>query len=393
KVDPFKLSGTIFQVNNPGFGAPANVRINDFDSILGRASLRVGRNFLVGNWGLQPFVTASVLHEFAGRVRTNINTTFDAFGTAAGSPGLLAPLDSVGAISSGRIGTYGQFAAGIAGRILETGWLGYVRGDYRVGDRVEGWGVSGGLRYQFTPDVVAARNIVRKGYDPVPEILPQLAGPVSWTGISLGGSLGATWGYSHLDITGAGRVSPDYAGLLVGGQVGADYQFGQVVVGIAGDAAWSNARGGRGCPNVGALFFYNCETTTDFLGMATARVGYAWGRSLLYVKGGAAFADLRERAKDNAGNQPLLGGITLADTTSRPYSAMGWAIGAGAEFAVTTNWSVKAEYMHYELERRQLAFQTPGVAPTSAAHDGDLVRVGVNYRFNLDLGGSPTLVR
>ena len=37
------------------------------------------------------------------------------------------------------------------GQIAGTGWLGYARVDYRNGDRVEGWGGTGGIRYQLTP--------------------------------------------------------------------------------------------------------------------------------------------------------------------------------------------------------------------------------------------------
>jgi outer membrane autotransporter protein len=65
-VDRFSLFGTLFLDASPGLSGPARVRINDFDSVLGRASLRVGRNFVVNNIALQPFFTASVFNEFAG---------------------------------------------------------------------------------------------------------------------------------------------------------------------------------------------------------------------------------------------------------------------------------------------------------------------------------------
>ena len=36
--------------------------------------------------------------------------------------------------SSTRVGTYGQYALGLAGAVLNTGWVGYIRADYRHGE-------------------------------------------------------------------------------------------------------------------------------------------------------------------------------------------------------------------------------------------------------------------
>lgn len=407
-IDRFNLGGTLLLDNNPGFSPPSTARIRDFDSILARASLRFGRNFAVGNFVLQPFVTASVFNEFADRVSTTINTNLDPlFGFPAGSTGL----DSTTAIQSSRIGTYGQFAAGVAGQIVDTGWLGYVRGDYRIGDRVEGFGISGGLRYQFTPEQVAAAiPIVRKGYD-APAAGPSV--PVitamNWSGFSFGGSLGGVWENVRQDLAlngfnlvlfgvprtpQTGRVNVESAGLVVGGQVGYDFQFGSIVVGVGGDVGYVNARGSRSCPTndnvIGVL--YNCETQTDFLAMATGRVGYATERSLFYVKGGAAFGDVRERVTALSGNQSV-GGSANPSVTSTNRIAFGWTAGVGYEFALTSNWSAKAEYMHYELERRRIAYPAVDVFPATtqtADHSGDLVRVGLNYRFNF--GSDPVAV-
>lgn len=379
-VDQLALSGTLILANSPEFAAPSRVNVNDFESVLGRASLRFGRNFVIDGFALQGFATASVFNEFAGNVRTNLNTSFGELDAG------LAPLDTAVVISSERIGTYGQFALGLAGQILNTGWLGFVRGDYRIGDRVEGIGISGGLRYQFTPEQLARTGIVRKGADPDPvAVLPTL---VNWTGFSIGGSLGALRDESEQRVNfGDGtfnRVKPVGAGVLAGGQVGYDHQFGNFVLGVGGDIAYANATGAKTCPTVVGLFF-TCETQTNFLAMATGRIGYASERTLYYVKGGAAFAELRERVRSNTGSEPLIGGGTFQTVTSPDYDAIGWTIGAGVEFALTSNWSAKAEYMHYELEGRSARLRPAdqGIV-ASAEHTGDLVRVGVNYRFAFD---------
>ncbi|WP_238181825.1 autotransporter domain-containing protein [Methylobacterium trifolii] len=392
KVDTLQTGGALFLLNSPSFAAPTSVKVQDFDSILARASLRVGKNVIVGGYALQPFFTASVINEFGGAVRSILQTGVDpVLGTGTGSaPGFYTPLEQSGRLSTYRIGTYGQFSAGIAGQVLNTGWLGYVRGDYRTGERVEGWGISGGLRYQFNPEG-APRALISK--DGAPSFVPSLDGPMVWSGFSLGGSVGGLWSQTRQTqaaffLDDVQTVNPHAAGVYAGGQIGADYQFGSLVVGIAGDAGWTNARGGRSCGTGGGGFVYSCETNTDSLYMATARIGYALDRTLFYAKGGAAFADTSERQRNNFNSQPLY----ILTTGQFPNSAVstfstGWTVGAGFEFAITKNWTAKAEYMHYELDAKRYANfpSQANQAFLSSQNTGDLVKVGVNYRFTLDV--------
>lgn len=385
KVDTLQNIGSFFVAGNPGIAFPTSTKIRDFDSILARGSLRVGKNFVMDGVALQPFFTASVINEFGSPVRTDISTGLGAIGNALGVGGLGA-LDSSARLNTYRIGTYGQFSLGLAGQILNTGWLGYVRGDYRTGDRVEGFGISGGIRYQFNPEL-AARALVTKG--DAPALVPVLDGPVVWTGFSVGASTGGLWSqtqqnaFNFIDFSNR-RADPHAAGVYAGGQVGADYQFGSIVVGVAGDAGWANARGGSGC-SPAAGFFYNCQTNVDALYMATARVGYAFDRTLVYAKGGAAFGETLDRQQSNLGTQSLLGGSPLASTNVTAFEA-GWTIGAGFEYAITKNWTAKAEYMHYELDRKRYAnFGTlANPAFVSTQNVGDIVKVGVNYRFTFE---------
>ena len=107
---------------------------NPFLSELGRAGVRVGTTYVFDNVGLalQPFGTASVWHEFAG----DTMTTF------------ALPATSV-PIGVTRVGTFGQVGAGFSGQVLNTGLIGYLRGDYRVGPNISGYDLVAGLRYQF----------------------------------------------------------------------------------------------------------------------------------------------------------------------------------------------------------------------------------------------------
>ncbi|ACK50841.1 outer membrane autotransporter barrel domain protein [Methylocella silvestris BL2] len=107
---------------------------NPFESALGRAGARVGTTYVFeqAELALQPFVTGSVWREFAG----DTNTTFSAGASSV-------PL------SVTRIGTFGQVGVGVSGQVLKTGLLGFLRGDYRFGEKIEGYAVVAGMRYQF----------------------------------------------------------------------------------------------------------------------------------------------------------------------------------------------------------------------------------------------------
>jgi outer membrane immunogenic protein len=71
-------------------------------------------------------------------------------------------------------------------------------------------------------------------------------------------------------------------------------------------------------------------------------------------------------------------------------SRVGWTVGAGAEYAITNNITIKGEYLYYNLGSHTFQstlagpFATlfPGVvATTKYTFDGSIVRAGVNYKF------------
>lgn len=118
-----------------------NFSFNPIDSLIGRAGVRVGTSFTTGNLGLQPFVAASVWDEFLG----DTTSSFVCNCQLASSSLLPTGVN----ISSTRVGAFGQFGLGTAAQVLNTGWLGFVRADYRTGENIQGWDLTGGIRYQF----------------------------------------------------------------------------------------------------------------------------------------------------------------------------------------------------------------------------------------------------
>ena len=268
--------------------------------------------------------------------------------------------------SSGGVGTYGQFALGTAAVLGNTGWLGYGRVDYRTGERIESWAVNAGLRYQFTPG--PARGSVKDG--PAPAVFSY-----NWTGPYIGAFVGSTWGTEQWRFQDPPNTTPrpDFAGYVVGGQIGYNLQHGRWVFGIEGDYGFTEAHGGVSCPN---QFFFTCEADAHRLASVAGRLGITWGRALFYGKAGFAAGEVSASVHDNTVFIPPVG-------TSDTKWSTGWIAGGGMEFALTDRWSAKAEYTHYDLGSK--TFTTFVGAGATGLTDVDIrgnnVRIGVNYHF------------
>lgn len=396
KIDSFTAVGAAPPV--AGNSISGTVSTSDVKSDIGRLSLRVGTTAQVGNLALQPFVSASLFHEFAGRINSGFATCPNCnFFGGGGVP--FAPASFVANTSTSRIGTYGQYSAGVAGQIVNTGWLGFVRVDYRNGQNVEGWAGTGGVRYQFTPEMIAAVMPVKAKARPM-----AVARPVDWTGVYVGAQAGVGYGRDRIGFVGAADppVGVHTAGILGGGQIGYNYQFANKwVVGVEGDASGANIHGGQTCGGTTGLsafgfpggfspFFMACNSKLNWLASATGRLGYAWERSLLFVKGGAGFTNENVTVNCVVGPAAFVVGAVRgcnnqagAVLTSIGTSAnrAGWTLGFGSEFAFDDHWSAKAEYDYYGFGSRT-ALASDGTTTLSSKTNVQVTKIGLNYRFS-----------
>lgn len=389
KVDSFDAVGLPAPI--PGNNISGRFALDDIQSRIGRATIRVGTSFTAGNLGLQPFASASVFREFADDITSTYQTCLNCIFLNPGG----FPASATVNTSSTRVGTWGQLSLGVAGQVLNTGWLGFVRGDYRRGENLEGWTGNAGVRYQFVPEPppVVAKGVFKA--PPLPVVVP-----VNWTGFYVGGFFGADYGKSDIDFVGTVEGSdPRFAGWLGGGQVGFNYQVNRFVLGVEGDFGRTNASGskacgvatgldGRGFPT-GAFspFFLNCTNELDWVATLAGRIGVTWDRTLLYVKGGGAWTDETVSATCIIGpnNNPnnvrqcynpgrvLVNGFSASDTRA------GWMLGWGTEFALTQNWSAKAEYNFIRFGRHDLTASDGTLL--NVRENVNAVKIGVNYRF------------
>jgi outer membrane immunogenic protein len=215
----------------------------------------------------------------------------------------------------------------------------------------------------------------------MPVKAPPVAAPVfSWTGCHIGIHGGYAWGRKK-DWTEDGIVaaesSHDVDGPLVGGQVGCNIQHERWVFGIEGQASWADIKGGIISQDTTDRFGYHSKA--DILGTIAARLGVAFDRSLLFVKGGLAFARDRHWATESAGAAD----VVVAQTDK--YLRWGWMVGGGWEYAFTGNWSAKIEYnfMHLGRDADPLCpVPGPGACiDLELKQHVHLVKVGINYRW------------
>ncbi len=202
----------------------------------------------------------------------------------------------------------------------------------------------------------AAADLAR----PVPQPYykaPVVAPVFSWTGFYIGLNGGGGFGRSAWDTTGSFNTS----GGVVGGTIGYNYQIGQAVVGIEGDIDWANINGSTN--NFCGL---GCKTSDSWLSTVRGRLGYAADRFMPYITGGAAFGDIKASVPGFAGANS---------------DRAGWTLGAGLEFAVAQNWSLKAEYLYVDLGKFNCGIACGAAVTDNVSFTTNLVRAGVNYHF------------
>jgi outer membrane immunogenic protein len=145
-------------------------------------------------------------------------------------------------------------------------------------------------------------------------------------------------------------VSAD--GFDIGGYAGANYQWGQFVVGAETDILYPFRDGSSG----------GLSVEQGLNGSMRARAGIALDRFLVYGTGGLAATDLE---LSNAGG-------------SDSDVLWGWTAGAGVEGMVTDNLTARIEYRYTDYGDETF---TPGGVPTNSDFSNHAIRGGVGFKF------------
>jgi outer membrane immunogenic protein len=265
----------------------------------------------------------------------------------------------------------------------------------------------------FGPPASAADLTIRPVVHKAPPAVMAL--PYNWGGLYVGGHLGGGWAHKHWSSPGFGCVggtgtigclsdlgSHQANGLLGGGQAGFNWQSGSWVFGIEGQFSFASLTGDHSLTNKitsadGLSTFTGTErfsTKVRDLGTIAGRIGMVlapMGTTLLYAKGGAAFANDHFTLQPNGScSGPCRTfPVTTSGSFDESQERWGWMIGFGIEHAFSENWSAKVEYNHLDLGTENVTLTgrlcAPACVPASrtVAVDQtiDLIKFGINYRF------------
>ncbi len=175
-----------------------------------------------------------------------------------------------------------------------------------------------------------------------------------WTGSYLGVHGGYAWGSFDAIVTAIATDSLDPKGGFAGIQTGYNWQTSRNwVVGLESDSSWGSINQTIGANTI----------DIDAMGTVRARLGYAMNNILFYGTGGLAWAHA-----DSV--------TTLA---IRDQFHLGWAAGAGIEYAFAPRWSAKLEYIYADYG----TINDFNGTDITAKLDVSTIKLGINYRASI----------
>lgn len=176
-------------------------------------------------------------------------------------------------------------------------------------------------------------------------------------------------------------LASDPDGVIGGGTVGCNRQYDRLVLGLESDISGTSQRETVSVTQGFATVTTALTRELDMLGTVRGRIGYTFDRTLVYATGGLAFGHL----KSSVSIAPAApGGSVLAGSEDRWRT--GWTVGGGLEHMFAPNWSLKGEYLYYDLGTSDIGLVTIAGAPNetgtlSYKSTGHIIRAGLNYHF------------
>ena len=205
--------------------------------------------------------------------------------------------------------------------------------------------------------------------------------PFTWTAFYIGLNLGGASNYGNLtDSVNNVTWGVDKRTTFVGGaQVGGNYQFQSLVVGVEADFDWfaNDNNSGGGFSALGTTV--QGSNNGRWLTSVTGRLGWAFDHVLLYGKGGGAWV-----GSNNVTLVDQASGASVSFANSNTNT--GWTAGGGVEWAFADNWSVKAEYDYVGLSNNSLTVPAPftlaGDTFSTSGRNIQMITFGMNYLFH-----------
>ena len=222
----------------------------------------------------------------------------------------------------------------------------------------------------------------------------------SWQGLYLGVNVGYHHDINTQKYTGdsfiTGTLVPSNAPALSRSTVGAvagitggyDYQINQYILGVVGD--WEKLTG-----DGPASYFYNTHNSQNseisksnvyWLAMLMGRAGVATKNYLFYITGGPTVGSIRATNTLTMSTTPP-GAVPINWYGKKNVYLTGGCIGGGIEKYLTGNWSVKAEYLYYNLGNTVVpqtdvsSNHNTNFVDDKVTFRGQVITLGFIYRF------------
>ncbi len=178
-----------------------------------------------------------------------------------------------------------------------------------------------------------------------------------WTGFYAGGAVGYGF-FEAKDKPPYGYGGPDPDGVTGTAFAGANYQMGQLLLGVEADITGGNLQASKD---------WLTPLEINYVGTVRGRLGFAMGEMLFYATGGVAYSRMTARHSDPA-----------ADSANEMY--VGWTAGAGIDLHASERWFIRAEYLYTDFGTQAFDFTNIG-HPHIVSVDGNMVRLGIGFQF------------
>jgi len=234
--------------------------------------------------------------------------------------------------------------------------------------------------------------------------LPVPVAAYNWGGLYVGGNIGYGWGaasdtgLSFVDpaaifagyFAAGGNVTPNLnpSGLIGGGQIGFNWNLSPSwVVGLVADFQGSGIKDSATNTVTPPGFLTSLQSNSeqiDWFGTLRAKLGFALNNWLLYGTGGLAYGRVATSGCICFGTIPA-GPMNF--TGSNSATNIGWAVGAGLNYGLTSNWIVGIEYLYVDLGNVSYVETTTNpAAPASSVTINNraavqIARVLLDYKF------------
>src|SRR5579872_1675759 len=227
----------------------------------------------------------------------------------------------------------------------------------------------------------------------------------NWTGFYIGATAGVAWTTADVSLNPVNGAVSNYrpqdlgpiaalgsqnisgTNAIFGGKIGYNQQFKAWLLGIEADFSsfhFNKSVTATGNPFPGfaaGTATFNTNVSSDWLATIRPRIGYAFDRALVYATGGVAFGKV---SFTNTEQEFSFNGTGFGnEASSASQIRVGWAAGAGFDYALTPNWILSAEYLHVDLGSINASgLVTSGNTATATLNfstkvRSDIARVGV----------------